>query len=111
MNPQSGLIGDSYGTELPQKAPDTSQIEDAKKKAKYSRSKEYAELRAKAQTRIEFYRHFLPNGQPIGSVSREELAGKWELANILIAEFEQLFAENDNAERLLKEQYGEVLPS
>lgn len=106
----NGIIGDALPTELPQMAVDTTAIDETRKKAKYSRSKEYAELRAKAQARIEFYQSFLPDGRPIGTTSREDLAGKWELANILIAEFKALFSEHDGAEELLKEIH-EVLPS
>lgn len=106
----NGIIGDASPTELPQMAIDTTAIDDAQKKAKYSRSKEYSELRAKAQARIDFYQSFLPDGRPIGTTSREELAGKWELANILIAEFKALFSEHDGAEDLLREIH-EVSPS
>jgi hypothetical protein len=106
MNPQNGLVGDAFATSLPQTPVATEAMDEVRRKAKYSRSSEYAELRAKAQERIDFYRGFLPNGMPIGSTSREELAGKWELANILIAEFLSLFSELDGAEAVLKETYG-----
>lgn len=107
MNPNNALIGDMTGVELPQVPVDETAINELKKKAKYKRSKEYAELREKAQARIEFYQHFLPNGQPILAATKEQKEGAWTLANIIIAEFEQLFGEHEQADELLKEEYGE----
>lgn len=105
--PSNGLIGDNNPIDLPQKPVDDEAIAELRHKAKYTRSKEYKDLREKAQVRIDFYKKFLPNGQLIGTASREEMQGKWELANLLIAEFEQLFGEHEIAEEILKEVYGE----
>lgn len=107
MQPQNGIIGDTMGIDLPTKQADEEALNNLKNKAKYKRSKEYAELKEKADARIEFYQKFLPNGLPIGGASAEEMKGKWELANLLIAEFKQLFDEYEGAEELLKETYGE----
>ena len=107
MDSQNQVMGDSMGIDLPQKPVDETAINELKHKAKYSRSTEFKELRAKAQTRMEFYQKFLPSGQPIGTDTPEEMKGMWELANLIIAEFQQLFDEHDNAEAILKELYGE----
>lgn len=108
MQPSNSLIGDSFGTDLPEIPPDDTGKQELANKVKYSRSKEYKELKAKADERIEFYKKFLPSGQLVGTTSKEELARKWELANILIAEFDQLFGEHENAEALFKEEFGEA---
>ena len=107
MNPQNVILGDETGIELPQKPIDDEALNELRRKAKYSRYKEYAELRAKAQDRIDFYKRFLPNGELVGTTSPEDLARKWELANILIAEFEGLFGENENATQILKDEFSE----
>lgn len=106
MNPQNSLIGDSMGTDLPQMQEDDTAKKELASKVKYSRTKEYKDLKAKADERIEFYKKFLPNGQLVGTASREEMARKWELANLLIAEFDQLFSEHENAEALFKEEFN-----
>ena len=103
MQPEHALIGDSTGVDLPEMVPDDTALKELRNKAKYSRSKEYKELKTLADTRIEFYQKFLPNGQPVGTTTRAELQFKWELANMLIAEFNQLFSEYEGAEELLKE--------
>lgn len=106
MNPQNSLIGDSFGTDLPEMKTDDTGKKELANKAKYSRSKEYKELKEKADQRIAFYQKFLPSGQLVGTASREEMARKWELANLIIAEFEQLFSEHEGAEQLFKEEFG-----
>lgn len=107
MEPQNIIMGDATGVELPQKEEDQTAIKELQKKAKYSRSKEYAALKEKAQARIEFYQRFLPSGMPVLGATPKELERKWELANIIIAEFDQLFSEHENADVLLKEAFGE----
>ncbi len=107
MQPNNGIIGDESGIELPQAPVDETAINELRAKAKYSRSKEYKELREKAQIRIDFYKTFLPDGRPIATANKVERAEAWGFANLLIAEFEQLFGENDNAEQLLKELHDE----
>ena len=79
MDSQNQVMGDSMGIDLPQKPVDETAINELKHKAKYSRSTEFKELRAKAQTRMEFYQKFLPSGQPIGTATPEEMKGKWDV--------------------------------
>lgn len=110
MQPNYGIIGDNTGVDLPQMPADDSAEKELRQKAKYSRSKEYKELRQKAQTRIEFYQKFLPDGRLIGTTPPADLQRKWELANLLIAEIEQLFGETDQAEAILREQFDVPSP-
>ena len=107
MGPDNIILGDATGVDLPQKPVDDLALHELKKKAKYKKSKEYADLREKAQARIDFYKTFLPDGTPILATTREQRADAWALANIIIAEFEQLFGEHEQAEILLKEEFGE----
>jgi hypothetical protein len=107
MNPQNALIGDESGIDLPQKPVDEQALGELRNKAKYSRSKEYLELKAKAQVRIDFYKSFLPDGRPVATASKAERADAWGFANLLIAEFQQLFGEHENAEQILKDEFGE----
>lgn len=106
MQPNNSIIGDSYGTDLPEIAVDDTAKKELANKAKYSRSKEYKELKAKADARIEFYQRYLPNGQPIAVASKQERAEQWGFANLLIAEFNQLFDEHETAEQLFKDEFG-----
>ena len=101
------LLGDETGVELPVMPPDETAINELKHKAKYSRSKEYQELRDKAQVRIDFYKNYLPDGTPVGVASMEQVAAYWKVSNLIIAEFEQLFDEHENADKILKEEFGE----
>lgn len=105
----NGLIDEMGGIDLPQKPVDETAIKELKSKAKYSQSKEFRELRAKADARVEFYQKFLPDGRPIGTANRADMERKWENANLIIAEINGLFDEFDNAEQILKEDFGEQM--
>jgi len=104
MEPTSGLIGDIQGTELPT-APVAQQeeaINELKRKAKYSRSKEFAELREKMEARIEFYKQYLPDGTPAAMLNPAEASRNWALANVVIAELQQVIDMYQNADEELK---------
>lgn len=105
MGPNNAIIGDSTGVELPVAAVDDTAKKELQNKAKYKRSKEYAELKAKADARIEFYSKNLPVGYAEANTAKK--AELWGMANLLIAEFKALFEENEQAEEILKDMYGE----
>lgn len=98
---QFGLVGDATGTELPQAMPNDDAKNELRKKAKYSRSKEFQELKAHMEVRIEFYQKFLPNGEPVAT--QKDPAQHWKLANIIIAELQQVIDMYENANEMLKE--------
>lgn len=107
MGPQNAELGDLTGIELPEAPVDETALNELKHKAKYARSKEFKELREKAQVRIDFYKNFLPDGTPAATANKEARAQAWGTANLIIAELEQLFGEHENAEAILKEEFGE----
>ncbi len=107
MEPQNILMGDITGVELPEKPVDETAVKELQNKAKYARSKEYKDLKQKADERVAFYQNYLPNGMPIGATTKAERDGKWELANVVIAEFKALFSEHEGANTLLDELYGD----
>lgn len=98
MQPDNGLIGDISATELPEKPVDNDAINEIRKKAKYSRSKEFQELKENMMQRIEFYTKYLPNGTPVATLSQTDASRNWPLANIIIAELQQVIDGYANAE-------------
>lgn len=107
MGPQNAELGDLTGIELPETPIDETALNELKHKAKYSRTKEFKELRDKAQIRIDFYKNFLPDGTPVATANKEARAQLWGTANLIIAELEQLFDEHENADKILREEFGE----
>ena len=100
-----GIIGDVSATELPQAPTDQQEVAltELRKKAKYSRSKEFAELRENMEARIKFYQSYLPGGTPIIAVT-EEVRGKyWAIADLVIAELQQVIDGYRGADEQLKE--------
>lgn len=87
MQPQAsnGLIGDTYGTDLPQMQVDEQTLVDERKRAKFSRTAEYQRLKEHCEERITFYQTCLPNGAEVGldvAPSTED----WRVANRVIGE-------------------------
>jgi len=109
MNPQNSLLDESGPLGLPQAPVDETAINELKSKARYSRSKEYQELKAQMETRIEFYQKYLPNGTPIATLSTQEALRNWPLANIVIAELQQVINLYQDAEEQLKEIAEELV--
>jgi hypothetical protein len=100
------MMGDlSQMTSLPEKTQSHQEeaVAEIKRKAKYSRSKEFQDLRNMMESRIEFYKQFLPDGTPIALGTEKQIARNWPIANIVIAELSQVIEMYDNAEAELKE--------
>lgn len=106
MEPQSGLLGDVTDmTSLPQAAVD--QQEEARnelrKKAKYSRSKEFQELKTHMEGRIAHWQSYLPGNVPTEAVPEEERAKYWAVANMVIGELRMVIDGYEAANEAVKE--------
>ena len=103
MNPDNAIIGDMTSVELPQAAPNEDYVNELRKKARYSKSKEFKELRELMELRIDYYKQYVPDGRPVSTVPSEELRDWWKLANIVIAELSAVISAYDGAVELLKD--------
>lgn len=103
MNPENAIIGDETGVGLPQAQPDETHIAEVKKKAKYSRSKEFAELKENMEQRIKLWQTFLPGSVPVTAVSKEERGHYWAIADAVIAELRMVIDGYESAEELSKD--------
>lgn len=91
MNPQNAIIGDdNYGTDIPVTSQPEENLEAEKNRAKFSRTKEFKELKSYIEARIEFYSTYLPTGQPITDVTEEERGKYWLVANLVIDEMKMI---------------------
>ena len=105
MNPQHGIIGDvGGGPDLPQADPKQKDeaLAELNKKAKYSRSKEFSELREKMEGRILFYQSYLPGGVPVNAIPEEERGKYWAIADTIIAELRMVIDMYDGAQEQLE---------
>jgi hypothetical protein len=103
MQPDNGLIGDSYGTDLPQMQVDTETLVEEKKMAKFSRTAEFKRIQEHCEARIRFYQQCLPNGAEIGLEVRPT-AEDWSVANRVIGEFKLLMNMYETAASVVKDQ-------
>lgn len=105
MGPQNGIMGDeNFGTQLEQNNDELDQARnEMANAAKFSKTKEFKELKKHLESRIEFYQTYLPDGRPV--VSQDDLEqqkGMWLVANTIISEFKAVISAYEQAAELIK---------
>lgn len=101
--PINTILDDSTGVELPQMRVDSDILNEEKKKAKYSKSREFIEIREYWESRKVYYQSFLPGNIPVESITEEERGKYWAVANMLINEIDLFLGSYDNAVEAVKE--------
>lgn len=97
-----GIVGDNMGIDLPQTELPQQDLDEEKRLAKFSKTKEFQRLKDYAENRIEFYQTFLPDGRPIIAAENVEKAGEmFMISNAVIGEFKQLLAAYENANEVV----------
>ena len=101
---EHGIIGDQYGIELPQAQLQEEIVNEAKGRARFSKTKEYQELKSLLEQRIDFYKKALPDGTTIlqSDHSLEKLGEKWLVANTIVAELESIIQAYEDAVETVK---------
>lgn len=98
---QNGIIGDSYGTELPVSQVEKQDLTDEKKMARFSKSVEFQRLRDYLEERIGFYQSHLPGGTDFIAATTykeyEQLGRDAVVANVIIGEFKAVIQAYENA--------------
>lgn len=100
MASEFGIIGDDYGTSLPEMAVDKVEMMEEKKAARFSKTAEFKKLKEHLESRIEFYQQYLPDGRPVNSQAKPE---DWIIANTVIGEFKAIINAYELARETLKD--------
>ena len=99
----SNAITNNYGIDLPATQITEQDLVEERKAAKFSRTKEYQELKLHLEQRILFYQTFLPDGSQITArADMSEIGMKWAIANAIIAEFNAVLTAYENAREVVK---------
>jgi hypothetical protein len=98
-----GIVGDEFGTELPQTKLDDQALRELQSAARFSKTKEYKKLEEHIERRIAFYQSHLPGGTPVVEVSAKERDAYWIAANVIIPEFRALLDTYSNAQEAVRE--------
>lgn len=101
MGPNA-IIGDNYGIDLPNVAVDKDELDEEKRMARFSKSKEFKKLKEIMEARIDFYQKALPDGRAITEVDTAERANMWVVANAVIGEFKMILAAYEDANEVVK---------
>lgn len=102
MGPQNGVVGDDYGTSLPE----TRMIEEAlveeQNMAKFSQSAEFKRLKDFMEARINHYQKYLPDGRALTEVEEAERGRQWVIACAIVGEFQAVLNEYEQANQAVK---------
>lgn len=102
MGPSNILIGDAYGTDLPQMQVDEQVLTEEKKMAKFTRTAEFKRIQEHCEERISFYQSFLPNGAEVG-LDVVPSSEDWRVANRIIGELKLLMNMYETARKVVDE--------
>lgn len=102
--PQHGIMGDdNFGVDLPQMDVLDEQLADDQKKARFSKTAEFKELKDYVEGRVKFYQSVLPDGRPLTAVSKEDRDSMWIAANCIIGELNLIVDKYESAAQNVKE--------
>lgn len=97
---EHGIIGDSFGTELPETLVADQDLSAERNAAKFSRTKEFAVLKEYLEGRIAFYQGYLPNGRAIND-ERLPTGAEWAVANGIIGELQAVINAYETANEVV----------
>lgn len=101
MSSQNAIIGEAYGTELPETVVEQADLTDELKMARFSKSAEFKRLKDYLEQRIEFYQTSLPTGEVVSDPVK---AGQnWVVANAIIMEFKSVLQAYENAKTVVED--------
>lgn len=103
--PQNAIVGEDFGTSLPQMDVDKTALAKEKNMARFAKSQEFKALRSHLEERIIFYQSYLPGGDYNGlsKMDNAQLGESWKVACAVINEFRAVLAAYDQAAAALKE--------
>lgn len=101
---ENGIVGDQDGpTEIPQTQISEDLLTQEKNLAKYSKTKEFKELKSYLEARIEFFKNYLPDGKEVRFLAEPEMGIKWVVANNVINEFNAVLTRYEQARSIVKQ--------
>lgn len=102
MNPgaQNGIVGNNFGVEPPQAEIPKDDLTEEKKVARFSKTAEFQKLKSWAESRIEYYQKFLPDGREVDTAPTGE---NWVVANTIIKEFRAMIDAYENVAKVVDE--------
>lgn len=105
MGPSNGIVGDNYGTDLPESQV-TEQIDaEVKNSARFSKTKEFQQLKSHLESRMDYYQRFLPGGEAvIAKDNPTEVGAMWIAANCVIGELQAIISAYEQAAEVVKKK-------
>lgn len=108
--PQNVPMGDmDESMNVPESVVPMETLVEEKNKAKYSKTKEFKEIRQYWEDRIKFFESYLPAGlETRWQVPSDDIAQQWVLANNIIAEVRAFLRQYDDAVEVVSNDPGRL---
>lgn len=102
--PQNVIPDDNFGLELPTSQIDQPQLDEEVRKARYSKTKEFKEIKQYWEDRRSFFQSYTPGGAEIRfQIPDENVAQQWVLANNMINEIDAFLSRYSDAAKAVKD--------
>ena len=103
MGAVNGVLGDESSImELPQTEVDTQVMDELRKTAKFSKTREFQELKRYIQSKIVYYQSYLPGNVLPEHVPSDERGKYWAIASIVVKELQGIINIYEQAAEDLK---------
>lgn len=86
---QNGIVGQSFGVDVPQATLPDDKLTEEKKVARFSKTAEFKKLKEHMEGRIAYYQTHLPDGREI---EKDPSINDWVIANTIIREFKAVIS-------------------
>jgi hypothetical protein len=96
-------VQDEGGLTLPETQIDEQSLAIERAMAKFAKSPEFARQKEYLESRIDFYKTYLPDGRPITELKEEERGKMWLVATLVIAEINAFLNSYSSASEAIKD--------
>lgn len=106
--PTNAIVGDlDSPLDLPETQVKDEFLQEEKRLARYSKTKEFKRLKEYFEGRIKFFQTYLPNGDAIAAQDPKEMVNQWVVANLIIGEFKNVLNTYENAKEVVSKSENE----
>lgn len=99
---QNGILDESSIIGPQETVVDEDILQEERKMATFAKSKEFERLKDHLESRIAFYKQYLPDGRALTDVDEAERGRMWLVATTIINEFDLVLSTYENALEAVK---------
>lgn len=106
MGPQNGIMGDNFGTELPETKVPEDDLSREQSMARFSKTTEFKALKVAIEERITYFQQYVPGGNgtaiAVDQLPNDERGWRWLASDMIIKELKGIIGAYEQANEVLK---------